>query len=146
MIDKLNEYTITKRDGNFINADNNTRIINTIVVKINELVDAVNELQNMQIQVNDHEIRLTALDDPTGLTPDGDDTIQEVVHTDPYEEQINWIGKLCKFWDYDGEEKWFSMLEHIDKNSPYPYCASGDWWYKHCEPVGPDDDIIYRGE
>lgn len=63
---------------------------------------------------------------------------------DPYTEQRKWIGKLCKFWDYDGEEKWFSILEYIDKNSPYSYCASGDWWYKHCEPVSPDDDIIYK--
>lgn len=44
MIEKLNKYKITKCDGNYINADNNTRIINTIVVKINEVIDAVNAL------------------------------------------------------------------------------------------------------
>lgn len=50
MIKKLSEYKITKRDGDYINADNNTQIINTLVCKINELVDAVNELQKHEEQ------------------------------------------------------------------------------------------------
>lgn len=109
------------------------------IKKINELIDVVN---NQQIQLNNHECRLldlhnriTALDDPT----------YHEETADPYAEQRKWIGTLCKFWDYDGEEKWFSILERIDKNSPYSYCASGDWWYKHCEPIKPDDNIIYKG-
>jgi hypothetical protein len=116
---------------------------NTALAKLNEVIDAVN---NQQIQLNNHECRL--LDLHSRLTALDDPTYHEVEPepADPYAEQRKWIGKLCKFWDYDGEEKWFSTLEHIDKNSPYPYCASGDWWYKHCEPVGPDDDVIYRGE
>ena len=44
MIEKLSEYKITSRDGSFINVDCNTKIINTLVQKINELVDAVNVL------------------------------------------------------------------------------------------------------
>ena len=108
--------------------------------KINELVDAVNELQK-------HTDRLScAILDLA--TPDGENKALKSIQAepaDPYAEQRKWIGKLCKFWDYDDEEKWFSKLEYIDKNSPYPYCASGDWWYKHCEPVKPDDDIIYKG-
>lgn len=97
--------------------------------KINELVDAVNELTSCVGQLG---VEFT---DPTPH-----ENIQN-----PFAEQQGWIGKLCKFWDYEDEEKWFSTLEHIDKNSPYPYCASGDWWYKHCEPVKPDDDIVYKG-
>lgn len=46
MTKKLSEYEITSRDGPFINVECNTKIINTLVRKINELVDAVNELQN----------------------------------------------------------------------------------------------------
>lgn len=42
MIEKLSEYKITRRDGAFINVECNTKIINTLVQKINELVDAVN--------------------------------------------------------------------------------------------------------
>ena len=126
-------------------------------IKINELVDTVNTIQKereaerFEIQewigileavrksVNVHEKQIDELQ--MKLEPEKCET-----SADPYAEQQKWIGKLCKFWDYDGEEKWFSILEHIDKNSPYTYCASGDWWYKHCELVKPDDDIIYKGE
>lgn len=45
MIEKLSEYKITDRDGPFINVECNTKIINTLVRKINELVDTINELQ-----------------------------------------------------------------------------------------------------
>ncbi len=48
MIEKLSEYEITSRDGSFINVECNTKIINTLVRKINELVDAVNEMQESQ--------------------------------------------------------------------------------------------------
>ena len=44
MIDKLNEYKITSRDGSFINVECNTKIINTLVRKINELVDSFNDI------------------------------------------------------------------------------------------------------
>lgn len=129
MIEKLSEYKITKRNGDYINADNNVRVMNTLVVKINELVDAANSIVSVQEKLIDSRF------------------VVETKHEEPVDtfvEQKKWIGKLCKFWDYDGEEKWFSKLENIDKNSPYSYCASGDWWYKHCEPVSPDDDIIYK--
>lgn len=43
MIEKLSEYKITSRDGPFINVECNTEIINTLVRKINELVDVVNK-------------------------------------------------------------------------------------------------------
>lgn len=132
MIERLSEYEITSRDGSFINVDCNTKIINTLVRKINELVDAVNEIMTWRFETDEDS---DWYDDPKHREP-----------ADPYKEQQKWIGKLCKFWDYDDEEKWFSILEHIDKNSPYPYCASGDWWYKHCEPVGIDDDFIYKKE
>lgn len=115
---------------------------NTALAKINELVDKVNDLTtNLDGQARtlvEQQAKISILEEhahPTATTKPAD----------PYAEQRKWIGKLCKFWDYDGEEKWFSILEHIDKNSPYTYCASGDWWYKHCELVKPDDDIIYKG-
>jgi hypothetical protein len=103
-----------------------------LVGKINELVDAVNEIMTWRFETDEDS---DWYDDPK----------HREQPANPYEEQLKWIGKLCKFWDYDGEEKWFSTLEHIDKNSPYPYCASGDWWYKHCEPVLPTDNAIYKG-
>ena len=48
MTEKLSEYKISSRDGDFINADCNTKIINTLVRKINELVDAVNSIISVQ--------------------------------------------------------------------------------------------------
>lgn len=53
MIERLNEYKITNRDGSFINADCNTKIINTLVRKINELVDAVNSIVSVQEKLID---------------------------------------------------------------------------------------------
>lgn len=103
--------------------------------KINEIIDTI---YNMQLAISNL--------DPDSEWYDGNHIADISKKVDPYEAQLRWVGKLCKFWDYENEEKWFSVLEHIDKNSPYPYCASGDWWYKHCEPVGLDDEIIYKGE
>lgn len=114
------------------------------IKKINELVDVVNSIVSVQEKLIDSRFVVeTKHEEPA----DNSEKVncQENAQ-DKFTEQRNWIGKLCKFWDYDGEEKWFGILEHIDKNSPYTYCVSGDWWYKHCEPVKPDDDIIYKGE
>ena len=108
-------------------------------IKINELVDAVNSIVSVQEKLIDSRFVVETKHDNSEKT-----NCQKNMQ-DEFAEQRKWIGKLCKFWDYDGEEKWFSILEHIDKNSPYTYCASGDWWYKHCEPAKPDDDIIYKG-
>ena len=178
MIEKLSEYKITRRNGAYINADCNTKIINTLVQKINELVDAVNTIQKereaewfeikewigileavrksvnkLEAMAKNTNTVLESLVEENNIHEKQIDELQMKVepekceiHIDQYAEQQKWIGRLCKFWDYDGEEKWFSALEHIDKNSPYPYCASGDWWYKHCEPVGLDDLIIYKGD
>ena len=99
--------------------------------KINELVGAVNGLQEsmdlvQSILVAEPEKRETSVD--------------------PYAEQRKWMGKLCRFWDDDNAIKRFWILDNMDKDSIYPYHASGNCWYKHCEPVKPDDDIIYKGE
>ena len=45
MIEKLSEYKITSQDGAFINVECNTKIINTLVRKINELCDIINTIQ-----------------------------------------------------------------------------------------------------
>ena len=75
--------------------------------KINELVDAVNNLQtaNTHIQNDLFEMRHPK--------PDGDDAIQEVIHADPYAEQRKWIGKVCKFWDDDPNDYVFDKLKEI---------------------------------
>lgn len=132
---------------------------NTALAKINELVDAIN---NQQIQLNNHECRLldlhsriTALDDPT-YHEEPDENVQERMigcttldipesyKADPYAEQRKWIGKVCKVYDDNGIVH-YAVLEKIWDNSDYCYgTLVGD--YQHCEPVSPEDDIIYKGE
>jgi hypothetical protein len=64
MIEKLSKFKITRRDGPFINVECNTNIINTLVRKINTLVDAVNELQkqydNVCIWVGEQKLKTPA--------------------------------------------------------------------------------------
>ncbi len=138
----------------------NMMVATTIMEKINELVDAVNELQNMQVQVNDHELKISTLIDENNIhdkqidklqmalessLPDGDDAIQECIN-DPYAEQRRWIGKICKFRDND-EEKWHhGILKSIDDTeTDFPFWDSECYEWAMCEPVKPDDDIIYKG-
>lgn len=111
---------------------------NDCINKINELVDAVNKQQQ---QLNNHMCRLLVLEHPD--LPDEDDAIQEVIHTDPYAEQRRWIGKLCRFWDSVYDRYYFNTLKGITDEGLF-IGHNGVW--KHCEPVKPDDDIIYKGE
>lgn len=166
MIKKLSEYKITKRDGDYINADNNTKIINTLVCKINELVDAVNELQESQNtywtdiaelkkellthtkiaqgfkNLQDHRPNMV-MDDPFGPHPN---IYEQGRPADPYAEQRKWIGTLCKFWDDNYKiTKHFGILTRINETAIVKYEAESGFWYCACEPVKPDDDIIYKG-
>ena len=101
--------------------------------KINELVDAVNELQ----------LNVSKMENLEHLKKIGQGFKKL---NDPYAEQRKWIGKLCKFWDKDCEDCIYDILHHIDPNCVYKY-ARRDLGaaYQHCEPVKPDDDIIYKG-
>lgn len=117
------------------------------IKKINELIGAVND---KQIQLNNHECRLldlhrriTALDDPT---------YHEAEPADPYTEQRKWIGKLCWFWSKDLKQ--CGILTAIFDNNKYgedelteeyPFQRDSIGCWQHCEPVKPDDDIIYKG-
>ena len=69
---------------------------------------------------------------------------------DAYAEQRKWIGKACWFWDDEKEEKVCGILTTIDSDCglsdmcPY-WNGTTSNWFEHCEPVKPDDDIIYKG-
>lgn len=105
--------------------------------KINELVDAVNDLKT-KVEIVEECIHPTAKTEP-----DGDDAIQEVIHADPYAEQRQWIGKLCKCWDSDINDDIWGILQDIKDNKTEKYYLYGIG-YEHCEPISPDDDIIYK--
>ena len=61
----------------------------------------------------------------------------------PYEKEKEWIGKLCRFWDVPGHEKYYSILENL-RCDTYPYVAATGGAFQKCEPVRPDDDVIYK--
>lgn len=97
--------------------------------KINELVDVVNAL------VYEHD-----------KDSDWYDGIATKEQPDPYAEQRKWIGKICKFWDNLDTNYSLAILVKIIEKEPMPFeDYRGNQWY-HCEPVKPDDDIIYKGE
>ena len=102
------------------------------IEKINEIIDAVNQMQAQVAILEEHA-------HPTAKTP-----------VDPYAEQRKWVGKLCRFWDDDAfvtSNDWaFGILTSIDKGMQFQYCCNENCNFKHCEPVKPDDDIIYKGE
>jgi hypothetical protein len=100
--------------------------------KINELVDAVNSIVSVQEKLIDSRFVVeTKHEEPA----------------DPYAEQRKWIGKLCWFWDEDRKDAFYDVLRYVDENSKCPYINIGCYaGYKHCEPVKPDDDIIYKRE
>ena len=110
-----------------------------LVEKINELADAVSALIK---ENNIHEKQIDELQ--MKIEPEKCET-----PADPYAEQRRWIGKLCKFWDDDAfitSNDWaFGILTSIDKGMQSQYCCNENCNFKHCEPVKPDDDIIYKG-
>ena len=108
--------------------------------KINELVDAVNELQkdydNVCVYVGEQKLKTPA------------ENVQ-----DKFAEQRKWIGKLCRFKDKDyKDDQWdYGLLQAI-KNVETAYiwktgCFKHNLghWYDYCEPVKPDDSFIYKG-
>lgn len=125
---------------------------NTIQDKINELVDAINKYEDIirqigewgtskgeclwcenltEVNLDDRMIGCTTLDIP------------ESYKNDPYKKQRKWIGKLCWFWDFQEEHKFVGILGEITDNGTY-FPKDGVVSYLNCEPVKPDNDIIYK--
>ena len=101
--------------------------INGAKRKINELCDAVNGILDYA------PLEMTMKAEPKPA--------------DQFAEQRKWIGKACWFWDSGAETKAFGKLEQVDTEyNDAPFQTNFGQWYEHCEPVKPDDDIIYQGE
>ena len=56
-----------------------------------------------------------------------------------------WLGKLCKFRDDESGEWLYGILTDYVAGEEYPFW-SDSVEYIYCEPVRPDDKVIYRGE
>lgn len=107
------------------------RVFNGVATKLNEVIDAVNAL------VYEHDKDSDWYDDPKHREP-----------ADPYAESRRWIGCVCRFW-YDNPND--TLLDYLDKiqtgkNGVEYYAKESGDWFPHCEPVKPEDDIIYKGE
>ena len=120
------------------------------IKKLNELIDAVNLLQCKNVHIESDlqdlmypkEIKGELGENVTISKPEKCET-----PADPYAEQRKWIGKLCRFWDDNYKiTKHFGILTRIDETAIVRYEADNGFWYCACEPVKPDDDIIYKGE
>ena len=114
--------------------------------KINEIVDAVNELQ--ESHATSERFRIDGLDDPFAENSQSAKIAQGFKNLqDPYAEQSKWVGCLCWFWESDPNDKIIDVLSHIDtaRLCPFIQCDHQIGW-TNCEPVKPDDPIIYKGE
>lgn len=123
------------------------------VDKINELVCAVNRLETMAKNTN---TVLESLVKENNIHEKQIDELQIKVEPEkcktPTEDvpdlaiQFSWIGHLCRFWDYSKFESTYAILDDINVWCEHPYRKSNGNQYKHCEPVKPDDYIIYKGD
>lgn len=121
-----------------------------VINKINDLCDAVNELQLAKdVMFNRIDMLNNAICDMRNATENTPISKKEKVEpADPYAEQRKWIGKLCKFWDNDDTQQLsYGVLTKIDTESGFgvQYCCNDEYDYDDCQPVKPDDDIIYKG-
>lgn len=111
-----------------------------LAAKINEVIDVVNSLRD------DCNLLMGYIAPENKCEPAENATISKMEKVDPYAEQRKWIGKLCWFWDIYPEGRQLDILVDInagDSCTPYETDTS---YFHSCEPVKPDDDIIYKGE
>lgn len=104
-------------------------------LKINELVDAVNGMLYWHENLPRFWQNLSQKENTENKEP-----------ADPYAEQRKWIGKLCWFWISGKNNKnHYGKLKQIDPFSKHHYTDEDLTCWDFCEPVKPDDDIIYKG-
>ena len=120
-------------------------------VKINELVDAVNEFEKDREEIKEWIAIVSDLRSRVPVVESRVSILEEHLHptakTDPYAEQRKWIGKLCQFRD-NYSDKWnYGILKSINNiECSFPFKDMEDYEWAICEPVKPDDDIIFKGE
>ena len=166
------EFNCSRMNFSPLYEDNNTQIINTLVCKINELVDAVNELQISANRMgfdkpneNAHPTAKTIDPEDIGYIKLDNDSLQKFLKahpeynnngiieipqkelTDPYAEQRKWVGKLCRFWDEEHVPSFdiIGILTDVNDKEYRPFQVNHRDRWENCEPVKPDDDIIYKG-
>lgn len=99
--------------------------------KINELVDAVNEI-----------LDYAPLEMAMKAEPKPNENVQ-----DKFAEQRQWIGCVCRFWFDNPNDTVLDYLKDIQtgENGIEYYGKETYDWFPHCEPVLPTDNAIYKG-
>ena len=157
MIKKLPfETKQTEYEGKILTAETHTNPYD-MQVKINELVDAVNEFHKILHDVikesaenmswvntlQDTVLELRAKVKEIDKKPIENPTVSKMENVDPYAEQRKWIGKLCWFWDFKRANAIIGVLTDFETDNPQ-FRKDGMGWYQCCDPVKPNDDIIYQ--
>lgn len=137
MIKKLKEHDIIDPQTN--------KVIGTIGCDLREIMEKLNEVIDV---TNRHEDIIKQIGE--WGSSKGEclwcEALTEVNLDDPYAEQRKWIGKLCRFWNFKDGSVDIGILKAVDNLKPtIPYINDMDCSYAYCEPVKPDDDIIYKG-
>ena len=118
------------------------------------VIDTVNELQlSMKPILEERKSGIKVYEEAQDMYDNAildalkDKQVDVVVEpADPYAEQRKWIGKLCRFWNFKNGAVDIGILKAVDNLKPtIPYINDIDCSYAFCEPVKPDDDIIYKG-
>lgn len=115
--------------------------------KLNEVIDAVNELQESQntYWTDIAEIKKELQTRAENVQPDAESRQENVQDVDELEQAEKWVGKLCWFSQLYGCRQHIAILKRISESGLY-VTDDGELHYAYCEPVKPDDDIIYKTE
>ena len=76
---------------------------------------------------------------------DGKDWTECIYEVPRKVDYTKWIGKLCWFSQIRGYNRHLGILKKISDSGLYVTDDAG-LHYAHCEPVRPDDGVIYKGE
>ena len=152
MIEKTQKLRV-KNEGAYDTCDAVEKF-NMIIEKINELVDAINTIQKEReaerFEIQEWISIIEAVRKSVNIHEKQIDELQMKIEPekceDQYAEQRKWIGKLCRFWNFKDGAIDIGILKAVDNLKPtIPYINDIDCSYAYCEPVKPDDDIIYKG-
>lgn len=126
--------------------------------KIDEIIGVVNALEE-QISSIDAQVktlvntsivdggRLQAIKDMVNVHEKEIDKLQMKVESEKcdYENEKDWIGKLCKFRDCEECGWQYGILTDIVVGNDYPYWM-GNIEFAECQPVSEEEfkDVIYK--
>ena len=118
--------------------------------KINALTDAVNSLRddcNLLMGYIAPENKCEPTETPTNSKMENvaeNGKCAKNAQVDEIEQAEKWIGKLCWFSQIYECHQHIAILKRISESGLY-VTDDGELYYAYCEPVKPDDDIIYKG-